>query len=356
MKCTCNHLISFLKCVLILKKDTFAANTISLWYNLGISFTKQKAGMPPLLIQGLIFIVALAVLLKASDWFVESAEKIGLSFGISPFIIGVTIVAFGTSLPELASSIAGVIGGTPDIVIGNVVGSNIANIGLVLGLVAIVAKKVPVDFKNMDIPLLIGSAIMMWFLLYDEDLAIWEAIVFLVCLVMFLVNTFGNNESGDEVKPSVTWKDYALLIIGGALVALGAKFTISAIIAICTATGLSSGFIGQTVVALGTSLPEIFVSLAAVKKGQSGIAVGNVIGSNIFNTYAVLGISRLFGGIVIDEQSLTLSIPLMIGMTVLLAFMTLTSRITRWEGALLLVFYLFFVLQSIMSQLPTIQG
>ncbi len=303
--------------------------------------------MPPLVIPAIIFVVALAVLLKASDWFVESAEKIGLSLGISPFIIGVTIVAFGTSLPELASSIAGVVGGTPDIVIGNVVGSNIANIALVLGLVAIVANRVPVDFKNMDIPLLMGSAIMMWFFLYDADLQIWEAVLFILCLVMFLVNTFGNNDEDDGERPSATWKDYVLLVVGGALVALGAKYTIDAIIEICQQTGLSSGFIGQTVVALGTSLPEIFVSLAAVKKGQSSIAVGNVIGSNIFNTYAVLGISRLFGGIVVDENSLAMSIPLMMGITFLLAFMTLTSRITRWEGGLLLVFYVFFVVQSI---------
>lgn len=304
-----------------------------------------------LLVQGLIFIVALAVLLKASDWFVESAEKIGLSLGISPFIIGVTIIAFGTSLPELASSIAGILGGTPDIVIGNVVGSNITNIALVLGLVAIVAKKVPVDFKNMDIPLLIGSAILMYLLTKDQNLEIWEALIFVACLVVFLMNTFGNNEVDSSEKPTVSWKDYALLMAGGALVALGAKFTIDAIVNICNATGLSSGFIGQTVVALGTSLPEIVVSLAAVKRGQSSIAVGNVIGSNIFNTYAVLGISRFFGPLEIDQQSVDTAIPIMIGITVLLAFMTLTSRITRWEGALLLIFYVFFLIQSILSQM-----
>ncbi|MGK0391533.1 MAG: cation:H+ antiporter [Maribacter sp.] len=305
-----------------------------------------------LLVQGLIFVVALAVLLKASDWFVESAEKIGLSFGISPFIIGVTIIAFGTSLPELASSIAGIIGGTPDIVIGNVVGSNITNIALVLGLVAIVAKKVPVDFKNMDIPLLIGSAILMYLMTKDQNLEIWESCILLACLVMFLLNTFGNNEVNDDEKPTVTWKDYALLIAGAALVALGAKFTIDAVVNICTATGLNSGFIGQTVVALGTSLPEIVVSLSAVKRGQSSIAVGNVIGSNIFNTYAVLGISRFFGPLVIDEQFVTTSIPIMMGMTVLLAFITLTSRITRWEGALLIIFYIFFLIQSILAVMP----
>lgn len=307
--------------------------------------------MPVLIAQSLVFIIALIILLKASDWFVESAEKIGLSFGISPFIIGVTIVAFGTSLPELASSIAGILGGTPDIVIGNVVGSNITNIALVLGLVALVAKNVPVNFRNMDIPLLIGSVAVMWFTVGDANLEIWEAILLLACLVMFLMSTFGNNENDGSEKPKVSWKDYALLLVGGTFVALGARYTIDAIINITSETGISSGFIGKTVVALGTSLPEIVVSLAAVKKGKAGIAVGNVIGSNIFNTYAVLGIARFFGALEIDAQAISFDIPLMAALTLLLAFVTLTTRITRWEGGLFLVFYVIFLAKSIMTQI-----
>ncbi len=303
-----------------------------------------------LLIQFIIFIVALAALLKASDWFVDSAEKIGLSWGISPFVIGVTIVAFGTSLPELASSIAAVMGGESKIVIGNVVGSNITNIVLVLGLVAIVAKRIPVDFKTMDLPLLLGSAFLFWFTLQDAKFEIWEAILCLACLVMFLVSSFSSNENdGDEELPKSTGKDFLFLFLGGALVWLGAKFTIEAIQNICTETGISSGFIAQTVVALGTSLPEVVVSISAARKGQSGIAVGNVIGSNIFNTYAVMGIARLFGDLIVEDSILQFSLPLMVVLTVMLAFMVLTSKISRWEGALLLVFYAFFIIQSILS-------
>ncbi len=307
----------------------------------------------------LIFVVALAALLKASDWFVESAERIGLSFGISPFIIGVTIVAFGTSLPELASSIAGVMNGENEIVAGNVVGSNITNIVLVLGLVAIIAKRVPVDFKTMDVPLLLGSAFILWFVLYDGNFEIWEAFLLLVCLIMFLINSFGSDDSDNEgERPSSSWKDYALLLVGGLLVWLGAKFTIDAIQGICEITGISSGFVALTLVSLGTSLPEVVVSISAARKGQSGIAVGNVIGSNIFNTYAVMGIARMFFSpstetpiFGIEPEILSFNLPMMVVLTVLLGFMSLTGKISRWEGGLFLVFYIFFLTKSILSQI-----
>ncbi len=291
----------------------------------------------------LIFVVALAGLLKASDWFVESAEKIGLSFGISPFIIGVTIVAFGTSLPELASSIASVYGGKSEIVAGNVVGSNIANIALVLGIVAMFAKTIPVNFRSMDLPLMIGSALLLWFFIYDGSLALWEAIVLLVGLVIFLINSFANDEADEEERPKVSWKEYALLILGGALVAVGAKYVIFGIEGICDHLNIGAGFVAQTAVALGTSLPEVVVSISAARKGNSSIAVGNVIGSNIFNTYGVMGISRLFGPLLITDGTLAFSLPFMMGVSFLLAFMTLTGKISRWEGAMLLLFYIFFL-------------
>jgi cation:H+ antiporter len=308
---------------------------------------------PEILQYALIFIVALAALLKASDWFVESAERIGLSLGISPFIIGVTIVAFGTSLPELASSIAAVLEGESEIVTGNVIGSNITNIVLVLGLVAMVAKRVPVDFKNMDLALLIGSAMMLWFVITTGNgIDLWEAILFLVCLVMFLINTFNSSqEHENEERPRSRPRDYVLLVVGAALVWLGATYTVSAIQGVCEITGVSSGFVAQTVVALGTSLPEVVVSISAARKGQSSIAVGNVIGSNVFNTYAVMGIARLFGDLVIEPGILSFSLPLMVCLTVMLAALTLTSKISRWEGGLLLVFYVFFLVQTILAQM-----
>ncbi|MGB1217434.1 MAG: calcium/sodium antiporter, partial [Saprospiraceae bacterium] len=280
-----------------------------------------------------IMCIALVGLVKGSDFFVDAAERIGLSWGISPFVIGVTIVAFGTSLPELASSIASVSAGESKMVMGNVVGSNITNITLVLGLVALVATRVPVDFKNMDLPLLISSAFLMWFVVSDGDIAIWEAGLFLVCLVISLASTVGSNETNDDDdRPTSSWKDFAWLIAGGGLVWVGAEYTVSAIQEICTIQKISSGFVAQTVVALGTSLPEVVVSIAAARKGQASIAVGNVIGSNVFNTYAVLGIARMFGPLEIEPASLAFTVPIMIVVTLLLAFMTLTSKISRWEG------------------------
>ena len=152
--------------------------------------------MTEILTYSAILIASLFVLLQAADYFVDAAEKIGLSFGIPPFIIGVTIVAFGTSLPELASSIAAVSEGASDIVVGNVVGSNIANIALVLGLVAVIGKEVKMnDFiMDIDIPLLVASAFLLWFVVYDGNVTIFDAIVLLLALVIFLAQSLNGNE------------------------------------------------------------------------------------------------------------------------------------------------------------------
>jgi len=245
----------------------------------------------------LITIAALAVLLLASDWFIEAAEKIGLSLGISTFIIGVTIVAFGTSLPELAASIAAVNNNTSEIVIGNVVGSNITNILLVLGLTAVVGKQIKLNFDlwDIDMPLLFGSIFLMYFTLSDLHLSFGEAILYLCALVAFLLNSVLGSVSTDDERPKVKPMDIAKLIAGAVLVYFGAEYTIVGIKGFSEAAGISAEVISLTFIALGTSLPEIFVSLSAIKKGKHAIAVGNVLGSNIFNSYAVMAIPSFMG-------------------------------------------------------------
>lgn len=295
----------------------------------------------------LIFIVSLTVLLKGSDWFVSAAEKIGLSFGISPFVIGVTIVAFGTSLPELASSIVAVIAGESEIVVGNVVGSNITNVALVLGIVAIIGGRVKIikDIMNTDIPLLLVSSFLMWFILIDSQVSIIEAVLLLLGLVVFLVYSFnsGKGDESDEEKVSADWKQYGLMILGGVLVYLGAEYTIVAISEISTQAGISPEIIALSLVALGTSLPELVVSIAAARKGNTEMAVGNVLGSNIFNTYAVMSIPRFFGTLTIPSDVLNFSLPLMIGITLLLSVMCLSRIISKWEGWMLVLIYVFFI-------------
>jgi len=294
-----------------------------------------------------LFIVSLLVLIKASDWFVDSAEKIGLSFGISPFIIGVTIIAFGTSLPELAASIVAVYSDSSEIVIGNAVGSNITNILLVLALSAVIGKEIflSYDVMKLDMPLLIGTTFILWFMLMDQNLSKIEAIILLACLLVFLLNSFDGQLGGGETETKAEIKDYVLLILGGVLVYFGASYTILAIEALSVQAGISKEIIALTAVSLGTSLPEIMVSIAAARRGKTELAVGNVLGSNIFNTLAVMGIPALLGTLVIPDEILAFSFPFLIAMTIMFALVCMSKRITRWEGFMLLIFYAFFLNQ-----------
>lgn len=296
-----------------------------------------------------MFLVSLVVLLKSSDFFIDSAEKIGLSLGISPFIIGVTIVAFGTSLPELATSVASVLAHDSEIVIGNVVGSNITNIALVLGLIAVIGKQINLEYNvwHIDMPFLWGSAFLLWLVLQDGVFALYEALLFLVGIVLFLAYSFKADKADESDRPSVAPITYLILIGGGIGVWLGAEYTIVAVKELSLKAGISSELIAQTVIAFGTSLPEIVVSIAAVRKGSAGMAVGNVLGSNIFNTYIVMAIPSFFGSLVIPPIMMTTSIPIMIILTILFGIITNNRKITRWEGFLLLMFYAYFIMDNV---------
>ena len=298
-----------------------------------------------LLLQAGIFIASIAALLWASDRFVEAAERIGLSFGISPFIIGVTIVAFGTSLPELATSIVAVLDGTPEIVIGNVVGSNITNIALVLGLTAVVVKNIDLgdSLWKVDIPFLWGSAFLLYLAVMDADLSIFEAVLFLGGIAIFLGYSLKDQDRPDKAdRPAAGIKDYLLLLAGGAIVSLSATGVISAITTIANILNIAPSVIALSAVALGTSLPEVAVSLAAARRGQASIAVGNAVGSNIFNTFIVMSIPRFFGPLTIPPDVISIYLPLMVIMTVLLGIMSNDNKITRWEGAVLLLFFVWY--------------
>lgn len=294
-----------------------------------------------------IFILSLAVVLKASDWFVDASETIGLAFGIPHFIIGVTIIAFGTSLPELATSIAGVLAGDSEVVVGNVVGSNITNIALVLGLVAIYSGKIELEYNiwHIDMPFLWGSAFMMWFILYDFYISPIEIIVLLSGLTIFLIYSLSNTkekEETDEDRVKISGLTWGMLILGAALVSAGAYYTIYAVENLSAIAGIDTEIIALSAVALGTSLPEVVVSLNAAKKGKTAMAVGNVLGSNIFNTYVVLSIPALFGKLTIPTEIVHYYLPMMIVMTILFGIMANNKKITRWEGAVLLLFYLLY--------------
>lgn len=294
-----------------------------------------------------LFVASIVLLLKASDWFVDSSEKIGLSLGVSPFVIGVTIVAFGTSLPELASSIVAVINNDSAIVTGNVIGSNVANICLVLGIVAIVARGIRMDYAvlDVDVPVIVASAILLYVFTYDGVVDWVDGIFLVAMLVVFLINSFRTHKGDDSVKVNAGWKAYLLLIVGAVGVYFGATYTVMSIQEVSNAMGISSGVIAMSAVALGTSLPEVIVSVAAARKGKPGMAVGNVVGSNIFNSFAVMGIPSFFGDILVPSEDLGLSLIFMIGITLLFAFMSAANNVSRWEGVMLILMYVIFIAQ-----------
>lgn len=297
--------------------------------------------------------MSITVLLISSDKFVDSAEKVGLAMGIPSFIIGVTIVAFGTSLPELATSIASVFAGSSEIVIGNAVGSNITNILLVLGAAAVYGKGIKIDYDvmNTDIPMLFGSAFLLYFALQDFTLSSMECIVFLCTLAVFLLNSFTGNIDESIVKTKPNPKDWLIILIGSVAIFFSAKYTIYAMEGIATLMEIPVHIISITVVALGTSLPEVIVSIAAARKGKHGMAVGNVLGSNIFNTYAVMAIPGLIGDLTIPPDTMSFSVPFMIAVSVLFGIVCLSKRISKWEGYMLLIFYVFFIALSLEGQL-----
>lgn len=292
--------------------------------------------------------VSLMVLLKASDWFVTSAETIGLGLGVSPYVIGATVIAFGTSLPELASSIVSVNAGASVIVVGNVVGSNVANLLLVGGALLLVGGGMVLSRRilTFDLPLLVASSLALWWMLHDQVFTILEASISLGGLLLFLGSTFFKQKGEEEetIRPRIRYWLPLLLIASVGLVYLGAEYTVKSIQQLSLLAGISPEVIALTVVAIGTSLPELVVSITAVKRGGTEIALGNILGSNIFNAFAVMGIPRLFGELEIPDGVVNFSLPFMVGVAILFAILGfLPGGLKRWQGWLFMLLYVVFV-------------
>ncbi len=309
--------------------------------------------MSELLLFCLIFVASLLVLVKASDFFTDSAEKIGLYVGLPPFIIGVTIVSIGTSLPELISSIIAVMEGSSEIVVANVVGSNIANVCLIIGVACIVGTKglrITYDLVSVDLPLFVGSAFLLVLAVWDKTFSLGEAIIFIIAYIMYLFYTVRDTQdSGQEeaVTPRESsgylLKQACIVILSVVFIYLGAKYTIDSLVKISAIIGIAKEIIAVSAVALGTSLPELVVTINAAKKGQEEVAVGNVLGSNIFNAFMVMGIPRLVGNLEIPNTVLMSGIPTLLAGTLLLFFATQDKKLTIWEGWLFIIIYVWFI-------------
>jgi cation:H+ antiporter len=306
-----------------------------------------------------IFIGSLTVLIKASDYFTIAAEKIGLRFGLSPFIIGFTIVAFGTSMPEIITSLIAVLKDSSEIVIGNVVGSNIANIFLVFGLTTIVTKKMTLihDTMKTDLLFLVGSALLLAATIWDGAFSWVEGLVCLAGITGYLfyaAKTKEKHENPDLIKDieekgrqeEPHWKAWAVLVAGAFGIYVGANYTIEAIIKLSALLNIGKEVIAISAVAFGTSLPELVVSISAAKKGKLEMAAGNVLGSNIFNALIVMGIPSLLGTLIIPRGIIVFGLPMMLVATAIYTYMIYDKRIANWEGWVLLSLYVFFIGKS----------
>lgn len=272
-----------------------------------------------LVLQILLLIVGFAMLVKGADWFVDGAAGIAGKLKIPQLVIGLTVVAFGTSAPELAVSLSAVLGGTGDVSLGNVVGSNIVNILLILGLSALF-HSLPVQKSSrfVDLPfLLLISFMFVCCTAFDSVLGLADGIIFVVLLIAYVIflillskkhpESVTEEEAEEptgkfalwyEKKKERVWFLLLILVVGLALVILGANLSVNAAVFIAQRAGISDRVIGLTVIAIGTSLPELVTSVVAAKKGNTDIAVGNIIGSNIFNILMVAGLSSVVAALV----------------------------------------------------------
>jgi cation:H+ antiporter len=304
-----------------------------------------------LLLWIIVFIVSLFVLVKGADFLIESSEKIGLSLGLSPFIVGVMIVGIGTSLPELISSIASVLQGVPEVVAANAVGSNIANILLVVGAAAVVGRNIlfSKNLIDIDLPLLAISTVLFTSVLIDGTITKGEGLFLLITYLFYFLYTFFQRNGGEKeeksIRPKVTKKDILFLFLGLGGLVFGAQYLIESLIELSLLLNIGVAVITITAVALGTSLPELLVSIKAALQGKAEVALGNIFGSNIFNGLVVLGVPALFTALPVDEKTLFIGVPLMAAATLLFVISGISKRIHLWEGTFFLLLYAFFTLK-----------
>jgi len=302
----------------------------------------------PIWIWILIFILSLIALVKASDFFNTSAEDIGLGMNIAPFTIGLILLSIGTSLPELVSSVFAVIAGASEVVAGNVVGSNIANIFFVLGLSALLYKK-PIQFDYGKIRLdmvflLISSAYLVLCFTYSRFIW-WEGLLGLVLfsVYMFMVKR-RDKISEKQGKHKINKKSLIIFPLSLIMLYLGAKYTIESLIVIADNFYISQDTIAASAIALATSLPELFVSLDALKKGKNEMAAGNIVGSCVFNAFIVMGLPALIDDLVISQRVIFFYAPFMLLGAISIFFISYKRiYLNRWIGLAFFLIYIVFI-------------
>ncbi|MCC1497126.1 calcium/sodium antiporter [Alcanivorax sp. 1008] len=301
-----------------------------------------------------LIIGGFVVLVFGADWLVKGASRLALSLGMTPLVVGLTVVAFGTSAPELAVSVASAWSGQADLAVGNVIGSNVANILLILGLSAVVAPLVVhQQLVRLDVPIMLGASVLFYTLALDGRISMADGAILaggIVLYVTFLIRQSrrekseavlaeyeGAMESGGSIPMDIVW-----MVAGLVGLVAGAQMLVEGAVSLARAFGVSELMIGLTVLAIGTSLPELATSVVAAVRGERDIAVGNVVGSNIFNLLSVLGFTGLvsLGQLPVAPAALTLDIPVMLGVALLcMPIFRAGFIVTRANGAFFLLCY-----------------
>lgn len=305
----------------------------------------------------LLLVVGLVLLILSGDQLVNSGVSIARKFHIPTIIIGITIIAFGTSAPELLVSASGALKGNPDIAVGNVVGSNIANIGLVLAVTAIILP-IPVLAKSIgrDWAVMMLGTVLMFYFFFDSNYLRFEAIVLFAILVIYLIYTVRSSKDNKEEheEPPKYKLPVAIIILIASLVGLffGAQLFVENAVTIAKELGVSERVISITLVAFGTSVPELATSIIAALKKETDISIGNIIGSNLFNIMAVMGLTGIIKPFQIDnfKQTYLIDFSIMAGFSIALIVMIIPlkrGKLHRWKGALLLLGYISYIYMTV---------
>ena len=306
-----------------------------------------------IVLQLALLALGFVMLVKGSDWFVDGAAGIAAKFRIPQIIIGLTIVAMGTSAPEAAVSITAATAGSADITVGNVVGSNIMNVLVILGLAcAIVPIAVGKSTLKIDIPFMIAISAIFLLLGWDGTITRIDGLVLVALFAGYIGymiwEAIHSNEEGDEIKEMPIWKLLLSTVIGMALIIFGADVAVDAATKLAQIFGMSERFIGLTVVALGTSLPELFTSVTAARKGNADIAIGNIVGSNIFNILFVVGLSSMVINVPF-AANFRIDMLVAIAACVFIWLAALKDKkLARWAGFIMLLGYVGYFIYLLM--------
>ncbi len=310
------------------------------------------------LVAVLSIVGGLLLLLVGGEFLVRGASRLAVALRISPLVIGLTVVAFGTSAPELAVSVQSALSGNPDVAIGNIVGSNIFNVLFILGLSAlIIPLAVSSQLVRRDVPLMIVASVMLYVFGWNGNIGRLEGSILFGGLLIYVIWSVwqSRRESPSVVeefahelpipKPGryIAIRSCALIVIGLVVLVLGSRWLVDGSVAIARMLGVSELIIGLTIVAMGTSLPEVATSVLAAIRGQREIAVGNVVGSNLFNILCVVGLSGIVAprGVDVSLAALQFDIPVMIAVAIACLPVFVSGHvITRWEGGLFLFYYI----------------